>query len=58
MSEEGKSHMHIDSARPSDWPAIRSLLEREGLPAGDLEESALEWFLVSLARRVWSRPWD
>lgn len=39
--------MRIDPARPSDLPAIRSLLELEGLPAGDLEESALEWFLVA-----------
>lgn len=39
--------MHIDSARPSDLPAVRGLLEHEGLPAGDLEESALEWFLVA-----------
>lgn len=39
--------MRIDPARPADLPAIRSLLERERLPAGDLEESALEWFLVA-----------
>ena len=38
--------MRIDSARSSDLPAIRWLLEYERLPASDLDEPSLERFLV------------
>jgi amino-acid N-acetyltransferase len=38
--------MRIGSARRSDLPGIRWLLEYEGLPASDLDESLLERFLV------------
>ena len=38
--------MRIEAARRSDLPGIRWLLEYEQLPASDLDESALEKFLV------------
>lgn len=38
--------MNIHPARHSDLPAIRALLEAERLPASDLDEQALDRFLL------------
>lgn len=38
--------MNIHPAKPTDLPAVRSLLEMERLPASDLDERALERFLL------------
>ena len=46
MSGKDVTLMQIEPAGPSDVAAIRWLLEYERLPASDLDESALDWFLV------------
>jgi len=38
--------MNIHSAKSDDLPAVRALLETERLPASDLDERALERFLI------------
>jgi amino-acid N-acetyltransferase len=38
--------MNIHSAERADLPAVRALLETERLPASDLDEQALDRFLV------------
>lgn len=38
--------MNIHSAEPADLPAVRALLESERLPASDVDERALERFLI------------
>src|SRR5690349_15207350 len=38
--------MNIHSAKRADLPAVRALLEIEQLPASDLDEQALDHFLV------------
>ena len=38
--------MNIHSAQRTDLPAVRTLLETERLPASDVDEQALERFLV------------
>jgi amino-acid N-acetyltransferase len=38
--------MNIHSAQRADLPAVRALLETERLPASDLDEQALERFLI------------
>lgn len=38
--------MNIHSARHADLPEVRALLETERLPASDLDEQALDHFLI------------
>lgn len=38
--------MNIHSAQRADLPAVRALLETERLPASDLDEQALDRFLI------------
>lgn len=38
--------MNIHSAKQADLPAVRTLLESERLPASDLDEQALDRFLI------------
>jgi amino-acid N-acetyltransferase len=38
--------MNIHSAKRADLPAVRALLETERLPASDLDEQALDRFLI------------
>src|SRR5688572_13078223 len=38
--------MNIHPAKSDDLPAVRALLETERLPASDLDECALERFLI------------
>jgi amino-acid N-acetyltransferase len=46
MSAADVSTFAIDGARRADLPAIRRVLDVEYLPSEDIEESALEHFLV------------